>query len=494
MLRAATTLLLVLGGFHTLTIRAAPGELDPEFGTDGKVTIRFEDGAVFPAAVALQPDGRIIVAGTGGEDRARGKPNPDFGLVRLHSDGTLDDIFGIGGRVLTDFGGHDHANAVAIQPDGKIVAAGVNHPQGFTCSDHCPVPAQFALARYNLDGSLDEAFGTDGKVTTYQFGPERMYRRPLSKSDELISWYGPSASAQKVAILPDGKILAAGGAGSYPTYDDGYALARYTADGVLDPSFGNGGRLTNVGQDDAEDRLVALFVQTDGKITIAAEQWVLVEERGNRWIGNGALSLTRFNPDGTLDLSFGNGGRALANFRPPGDRSDADWWSWPLAATQQSDGKIIFAGEIGILRPKPVLARFNPDGTLDAGFGTGGMMYEPSWGERDKTTRLVVQPDGKIVVGKVMREMRSNTWDKTFWWPTFGFVRYEVDGTLDTTFGTNGRITTRFHDAGEILVDLALQPDGKVLAVGLAFKSVPSSSTKRPERASELALARYLTD
>jgi uncharacterized delta-60 repeat protein/uncharacterized repeat protein (TIGR01451 family) len=175
---------------------AASGDLDPTFGTGGKVTTDFAGSNAGANGVALQADGKIVAAGFA--DSGSGS---DFALARYNPDGSLDASFGTGGKVTTDFaGGSDSAFGVALQADGKIVAA------GFADSGS---RGDFALARYNPDGSLDASFGTGGKVTT--------------------DFAGSGDEAFGVALQADGKIVAAGFAGSGSRGD--FALARYQ-DGV----------------------------------------------------------------------------------------------------------------------------------------------------------------------------------------------------------------------------------------------------------------------
>ena len=188
-----------------------PGDLDPTFGSGGKVTTDFGGGSDVAIGVALQPDGKIVAAGTTSTPGVGGFS--DFALARYNSDGSLDATFGSGGKVTTDFGGG--AEAVALQPDGKIVAAGSASPGATIFSD-------FALARYNPDGSLDATFGSGGKVTT--------------------EFTGNFDQANAVALQPNGKIVAAGTANTGTTLE--FALVRYKKHGGLDPSFGSGGKVT----------------------------------------------------------------------------------------------------------------------------------------------------------------------------------------------------------------------------------------------------------
>jgi uncharacterized delta-60 repeat protein len=225
---------------------AEQANLDQSFGCRGTVTTRI-GSLSWATDVAVQSDSRIIVAGWTGSGSSR-----DSVLVRYTTDGTLDPSFGSNGIVTTDMGGEDEPNAVALQPDGRIVVVGRRE-------NRYPDYA-YAVARYDRDGKLDPSFGRGGVVTTD---------------------FDDYDSATSVAIQPDGKIVVGGN-----------ALVRYDSDGSLDPSFGNGGAIANHSGSFAE----AVALQPDGKIVVAD--------------GN---SLLRYEPNGKLDLSFGTGGVVSPN-------------------------------------------------------------------------------------------------------------------------------------------------------------------------------------
>ena len=206
----------------------ASGSLDTSFDGDGKLITAFATDGV-GHDVAIQSDGKIVVAGY----TYSGSSN-DFAVVRYNTDGSLDTSFGAGGKAITDFGSvGDHGYSVALQSDGKIVVAGGTG--GYS----------FALARYNTDGSLDTSFDGDGRVTTA---------------------IGSSSVGYGVAIGPDGKIVVVGesGTGNY-----GFAVARYNSDGSLDTSFDGDGRVTTAVGSPSRGRSVA--IQSDGKIVVAGE-------------------------------------------------------------------------------------------------------------------------------------------------------------------------------------------------------------------------------
>jgi uncharacterized delta-60 repeat protein/CSLREA domain-containing protein len=216
----------------TLQTQAAPGDLDPSFGNGGKVTSTDFGGS----AIAIQSDGKVVAVGVFFPPAGAF----EFSLARYNTDGSLDATFGSGGKVITAIGnlGYGFATAVAIQPDGKIIAGGSNNFYGDGTYN-------FLLARYNTDGSLDSTFGVGGKVVT-PFANEAVF--------------------SKIAIQLDSKIVAAGTSGGY--YDSpSFLLARYNVNGSLDTTFGSGGIVANaVGN---YSNAYAVAIQSDGKIVAA---------------------------------------------------------------------------------------------------------------------------------------------------------------------------------------------------------------------------------
>jgi len=276
------------------------GSLDPTFDGDGKVVTDI-GGTEKINAMLIQPDGRIVVAGTSdnwGED--------NYALARYNSDGSLDTTFDGDGKVVTSIGSIDIAYAIAIQLDGKIVVAGLS----LTGSNW-----DFSLARYNSNGSLDPTFDGDGKVVTDLGGVD---------------------VALDMAIQPDGRIVAAGESDNPGEQD--YALARYNSDGSEDDSFGFRGIVETDIRD--EDYGNAIALQADGKIVVAG-----LSITGGRW----DFSLVRYNSDGALDLTFDGDGNVVTDL---GGRDDA------YAMVIQADGRIVVAGVSDVTDVNFALARY----------------------------------------------------------------------------------------------------------------------------------------
>lgn len=320
--------------------------------------------------------------------------------------GELDLTFSEDGLTTTSFGAvnspQDQGNDVAIQADGKIVVVGLaGDPDGGT---------NFALTRYNPDGSLDTSFGGDGRVTTD---------------------FGDSSEARAVAIQADGKIVVAGFARSE---GDLIALARYLpADGSLDDTFDGDGMLrTNNGSDRGED----VVIQPDGKIVVASRS--LEFSTGVRF------QAVRFLTNGDLDEDFGDFGFATQNVQ------NAQVGGVAL----YPDGRVLLVGSINTGSGNQfALVRFEADGDVDGTFGSDGRTTTDFGGSSSRIARVVLQPDGRaVVVGTSGGDL--------------AVARYLLDGTLDTSFSEDGKQVVDFFGTFDEGADLALQPDGKVVAVG----------------------------
>jgi uncharacterized delta-60 repeat protein len=331
------------GAYNSELVRYnADGSIDTTFGIGGIVS----SGPSFAtgSGVAVQADGKIVTAGA-----VFGSPN-HFALARYNSDGSFDASFGAGGKVVTDFGS-TVPFGMLIQPDGKIVLTGGANGG-----------LDFGVARFNTDGSFDTSFDIDGKVTT-NFG-------------------GTSAAGYGVARTPDGKIVVAGikefvGSG----FDYDFAVARYNHDGSLDTSFGGGGKVTTDFAS-TDDIPYSVTVQADGKIVVAG-----ITDPGNA----SNFGLVRYNVDGSLDASFGAGGKVATDF-------GANFEAANGVTIQADGKIVAAGFSISGGHSDFVMARYNSNGSLDASFGTGGKVTADFGLINDSAISVVIQPDGKILV------------------------------------------------------------------------------------------------
>ncbi len=328
-------------GDFVLVRYAADGRLDPTFGTDGVVTTPITSGADQAHALIMQPDAKLVAAGFSG-----GFPASEFAVVRYAPDGSLDATFGSGGVATTAIGTSAEAHGAVLQPDGKVVLAGYAQTGGTYV---------FALARYLPDGTLDGTFGSAGTVTT-----------PIGS----VEAFGLAAILQ-----PDGKVVVAGGA------DTRIALVRYQVDGTLDATFGSGGIVTTAAG--ASAAAAALVRQPDGKLVVAGTRATVTIDRD--------VLLVRYHADGTPDTAFGSGGVVTTSIRRPDDA---------MVLALQSDGKLVAGGRSSdeATGYDFVLVRYRPDGSIDASFGTGGVVLTSVGASGDEGTALVHQPDGKLVL------------------------------------------------------------------------------------------------
>ena len=473
----------------------ADGVLDTTFGTEGKVTTPIGSGHDEISAMAVLSDGKIVVAGN-----SHNGTNRDFALARYTAAGALDTTFGTvasgstrTGHVVTPIGtDDDYGKAVAVHTDGTIVVGGYTKISGNNYD--------FAIARYTNAGALDTDFDSDGKVTTdFDSG----------NSNDRV---------QGVAALSDGKILAGGFSGNpSPRFGD-FTLARYTAEGALDTTFGgdadgddtpDGYIVSPVGS--GTDNSTGMLMQSDGKILMGGYGWngsdldfavarftaagaldtgfggdadgdgtkdgytftpigsgedwanaLALASGGNIVLGgfshNGTendFALVRYTGAGVLDTTFGAGGKVTT---AAGSRT-----SYGAAVALQSDGKLVMVGDgyTGAASQYDfLLARFNADGTLDTGFGNDGVVTTDfNSGSSDYGAMVAVQSDGKILAAG-----RSNKGAAK----DFGLARYNADGSLDTDFGTGGKVTTDFASGEDRPYAMTVQSDGKIVVVGYA--------------------------
>ena len=368
-------------------------------------------GAVSDEAQAVlhQPDGKIIVVGSSNSGTSN-----DLLLLRFNTDGSLDTTFGGGdGFVTTDFsGGDDFWNDVQLDSNGKILAAGYVTDGG---------REKVAIARYNTDGTLDLTYGGGDGIATI----------------EGISF---PLFANSLAIQVDGEAIIAGtGANSGDFF---MIAARFDTDGVRDPNFGNGGGLATFGLQFGIEQLDGIEIQTDGKILLAGRSGLS---------GSETFTLLRLETDGSLDTTFGGGDGEVTT--PIGLTSGA-----ATSLVFQSDQKIVLVGYVESGSERDIaLVRYNTDGTLDTTFGGGdGIVTTELGSAEDDAYDVVQQPlDGKlIVVGKTATATVV--------------LRYNTDGSLDTSFATGGVYEIGLGTADEQGFGVSIDENQKIVVVGSA--------------------------
>ncbi len=409
MVLVLVTALVAIG--YATEAYAAPGDLDTSFGSGGKVTTDYADVNALATALVVQDDDKIVVAG--GTFQFFG-PTHDFNLTRYNPNGTLDTTFSGDGKVTTNIGvveTVDEGQSVAIGADGKIVVA------GSTSSDSNP--NDFAVARYNPNGTLDTTFSGDGKVTT-----------PI----------GSGADAAYGVALQGTKTVVVGYSDQGATSRD-FAVVRYDASGNLDTTFSGDGKLTTdfSGLSNGA-RSVAL--QPDGKIVAAGYAW-----NGSNY----DFAIARYDSSGNLDTSFSSDGKTTTDF---GSSSEEAY-----GAALQEDGKIVVGGYSDIAGSNDfALARYNPNGSLDGEFDFDGRATTDFGGNRDVARSVVIQDNGRIVAAGFSGVEFGDNDD-------FALARYNADGTPNNTFSNDSRVKTDFGGS-DGAYGVGLQTDGNIVAAG----------------------------
>ena len=387
---------LLLSPQASHTAETAAGDLDPTFGMSGKIRTDFFGARDFAAAVAILPDGKILAGGTA--DLFNSPESPElFALARYQPDGSLDPTFGSGGKSSQLSG---RLSDMAIQPDNKIVAVGTNTVIAI-------LRGVAVIGRFNSNGSLDPMFGSGGFVT--------------------VNFTAPIAVATAVALQSNGKIVFGGFDNFLSAQNPALrTMGRLNADGSFDPSFGSGGKVLL----STPGGISGLVLQPDGKIVAAGDSNPIVQ---------------RFNANGSPDPSFGSGGDGAS---PGPDFSMS-------AIALQTDGKIVLAGSVNNFSDI-ALIRYNANGSLDASFGSGGITIT-DFGNQERALAVALQSNGKIVIGGISNKK-------------FIVLRYNSNGSLDLSFNSTptdfGCMDPPNQFFGDAATGVAIQPDGKIVAAG----------------------------
>jgi uncharacterized delta-60 repeat protein len=388
--------------FHTYA--SGPGSLDPTFGRAGVVSDTLGASGANADAVAIQPDGKIVSAGAAYNSLGE----YSIALVRYNANGNYDTSFNGTGIVITDIGDYTaSAYSLALQPDGKIVVGGM----AWLVARY-----SFVVARYNTDGSLDTSFNGTGIVQTF-----------IGDTQD---------SGASVALQPDGKIVVGGytknGSRRY------FAVVRYQPNGTLDPTFnGTGIVITTVGATD--DFIESIKIQPDGKIVAAGVSYV--ETYGD-------IAVVRYNSDGSLDLSFNGTGKVTTAIGQTDD--------FGVSVVLQNDGKILVGGQsVNGQAGSMAIVRYNLNGSLDQSFNATGIVTT-SIGDYSTVLALGIQRDGKLVA--VGQSSSGTTYDLIL-------ARYLTNGAPDASFNGTGEVVTHFDQSG-LGSALAFQADGKLVVAG----------------------------
>jgi uncharacterized delta-60 repeat protein len=417
-----------LGLFVIDSLTAAPGSLDPTFGRAGIGRYGFGDYNDQAFAVAYQSDGKVVIAGQSET------PTGEFGIARYNSDGTLDSSFGQGGKVVTPAGSSAFVNSqaaatgVAIQADSKIVVGGWFFDG---------IQSNFVACRFNSDGTLDAAFGTGGKVTI-----------------DVSAGFNDECYA--IALQPDGKIVLAGW--SYVSGSFGnVTVVRLLTNGTLDSSF-DGDGIATMDLSTGGDVGKAVTIQPDGKIVVAGYAY------------NGAnldVAVARFNANGSPDAGFNGTGFVMT---PVGSSDDVanGVAIQPNNGTIMNPDKIVVVGytETSSTQADVLVMRYNLNGTLDTGFDGDGIATT-DFGSYDVATAVRVigtfgnpSPPRKIVIVGTTGGSSGHSAGNLI------AARYLATGALDTTFDSDGKVTTVLPFGTGQLAAMLLQPDGKLVAAG----------------------------
>lgn len=374
-LRAAGT---VFTRSLTVTVRGAAGTPDTSFG-GGVITTPVGVSEDYANAVAVQADGKVLVAGSTATNQGT-----QFSIVRHLRDGGLDPAFGQGGKVVLPMGtrGNDGVAALAVQPDGRILLAG-SSDQGASGMD-------FALLRLLPNGQVDPSFGTGGKL--------------------IVDFFGGTDRARAIALLPDGRIVVGGEAHSGAAGGLDFALLRLSPDGVLDTSFGQGGRVVTAIRSGGSSELIRGLALP----VVGGEQRILAVG------GEGDFMAVRYRANGALDTSFGAGGKVAGLF-------NANIGS-ARAVTLTPDGKAVLIGHIG---HRFAAARLDVNGQLDTSFGTAGRFEKSLVNNWNEATAVALQADGKLVLGGWAYAGVGTSGD-------FAALRLTANGQIDTGFGDAG--------------------------------------------------------
>lgn len=391
------------------------GSLDASFNSDGIAYAAIDASSNYldkPSRLLQQADGKLVVVGTTYANPASN--GMDFSIARFNTDGALDNNFSGNGTLRQQLGtpgSEAYMNGLALQADGRIIAGGHATALG-------PDP-DAVVVRYGSNGQLDTGFGSNGIAQTVVSGTQRI---------------------RATLLQHDGKIVSVG-----ETYASNYnlLLLRHNSDGSADTTFGNNGQVhVNIISNNSHDSARAVIQQSDGKLVVVGESY-------NQSLARYVSVISRYNSDGSLDTSFSDDGIAIADVTPGNNHFNN--------VLQQDDDKLLVVGQASDGSTTRVsLVRFNNDGTLDSGFGNGGVRLATPGGGSAGGVDLTTQSDGRIVVA-----LSANG--------NFALMRFNSDGSTDASFANNGSVQKRVGSSWNTTYAMATQDDGKLLLLGRSY-------------------------
>ncbi len=409
-----------------------PGNLDLTFNGNGRLSTFIDpvNKSSIISDMLIQPDGKILLIGS----NFNGTKN-DFLLVRFLTSGDLDLSFNQSGRVITTFAtGDATAYAATIDAEGKITVVGTTNGGNLSTN-------YFGIARYYPNGSPDNVFSQDGQLN--------------SIVGEGNDW------ATCVAVQEDSKIVIAGLSQDPSGFKSSIALARYFPTGLFDHSFGDKGKvITEV--TDYNGTASALLIQDDGKVLVGGTL-------SNQTFDSSVFCLVRYNPDGSLDESFGDMGIVTTSFGKS--------LSGVVDLSLLKSGKILALGtttDTTLVNSVMTVVRYHPDGTIDSTFAGDGVVNVSVGSSGTFASSMAIQPDDKILLAGTAE------FDTLY---DFAIARLNANGTIDRMFSGDGIANVNFDGYLDFAESVKLQKDGKILLAGY--------SVSPDQKISNLALARF---
>ncbi|MGC9452136.1 MAG: delta-60 repeat domain-containing protein [Oceanipulchritudo sp.] len=413
-----------------MELQAGESDLDLAFGDQGIAETTVGLTGNTPKDMAVQADGKILLAGLARDNQSSGTYGYDVGLVRFTADGLPDTTFSEDGKLMTDINSSgstytdDWGNAVVVQPDGKIVVAGASRQYTKTSSVIRFEWYQWdlMLLRYLPDGQLDTSFGEGGKVIHDINGAGN---QPEGFND--------------VALQSDGKIIAVGY--SRPG-DNRFLVARFNIDGTLDTTFGAAGTGLVV------EHFSINALEDAYSVAVLPDDSLVVAGRGVKGDGNNSLCLLKLTADGQLDTTFNSTGKLATT---------VGYSSYGSVAAVDPYGRILVAGysvPSSGADQNILLMRMNADGTMDGTFASSGI-FTTSLGDYryQSVNGIVLSEDEKILLAARVKDPAS-----------IGLMRLNPDGSPDAEFGTEGAALHEIEGSTDLFVlGLAPAPQNKIL-------------------------------